>query len=171
ELHLLGLPAELRNLIYTYALVESKTRHINVHETGHTEPPLLLACRQIREEAAPIFYSDNNFMLHIHEYDGVVAIPFYRLLQKYRTKRKTNNVRHTLCHGPGRDDCGEVVNTDNLMIWLTAFFDTPEICPFLHQDVVANSGNAEVIARGAFGAVKRFRHKPWDVVEKVVGDY
>ncbi|EME44942.1 hypothetical protein DOTSEDRAFT_23045 [Dothistroma septosporum NZE10] len=49
--HLLGLPGELRNKIYHFALMSNPW--IKVVATGPIQPPLLRVCRQTREEALP----------------------------------------------------------------------------------------------------------------------
>ena len=57
--HLLGLPAELRNKICGLALISDTP--IGVAAAGLTQPPLLRACRQTREEALSVYYCDNAF--------------------------------------------------------------------------------------------------------------
>ena len=64
ECKLLGLPAELRNRIYTLALVNDETFDITErHRTNvdRVEPGLLATCRQVRDEALSIFYGGNTF--------------------------------------------------------------------------------------------------------------
>ncbi|KAK5171288.1 uncharacterized protein LTR77_004432 [Saxophila tyrrhenica] len=58
---LMGLPAELRNEIYRYALVRKNKYHIKHGKRQPKEPGLLLANKQIREEAASIYYQENTF--------------------------------------------------------------------------------------------------------------
>lgn len=55
-----GLPAELRNTIYSLVLVESSQVVISV-ERRNQPPALLATCTQVREEAASIYYSLNHF--------------------------------------------------------------------------------------------------------------
>jgi hypothetical protein len=54
----LDLPAELRNRIYDYALAGPThgRQDIPVSEGRCSEPGILRACRQTRQEATPIFY-------------------------------------------------------------------------------------------------------------------
>jgi hypothetical protein len=54
---LLRLPGELRNQIYRLAIVQND--RVSVMTTGITEPGLLVN-HQLREEAAPTFYSEKN---------------------------------------------------------------------------------------------------------------
>lgn len=70
---LLGLPAELRNRIYTLEVThehnlymttlkpEPQGRLISERSLPTKEPPILLIWRQIRNEALPIFYGQNIF--------------------------------------------------------------------------------------------------------------
>lgn len=54
---MLGSPAELRNRIYEYALYTDLCRLTK--QNGVPEPPLLWACKQVRNEAIGIFYYIN----------------------------------------------------------------------------------------------------------------
>lgn len=64
---MLGLPAELRNHIYNFALTQA--HEIKVCENRHnTEPGLLRTCRQIRKESSSIFRKDNEFNLAIFDF-------------------------------------------------------------------------------------------------------
>lgn len=68
------LPAELRNAIYEMAVLEEDAIDVNIKpvssrspnsDSGHwpswKPPALLQTCRQVRSEAAPIFYGNNTF--------------------------------------------------------------------------------------------------------------
>lgn len=63
---LLELPAELRNKIYFDVLVSEKplgiAKQTHIYDVRHKAPALLQTCRQIREEARTIFYSNNTFL-------------------------------------------------------------------------------------------------------------
>ena len=60
---LFQLPAELRNMIYEYALIEPDNDCIDVREDD--VPGLLRTCRIIREEASPMFFGQNRYFLHL----------------------------------------------------------------------------------------------------------
>ena len=51
---LLELPAEIRNMIYTHVLIDDDIVFFDENESS--QPALLQTCRQVREEAAAIFY-------------------------------------------------------------------------------------------------------------------
>lgn len=55
------LPAEIRNTIYAYTLFEPNGANINA------EPALLGTCKQIRSEAALMYWAINEFKINIHE--------------------------------------------------------------------------------------------------------
>ncbi|KAK3648928.1 hypothetical protein LTR56_003788 [Elasticomyces elasticus] len=75
----LRLPAELRNIIYELALLRDKHytagRTASCHECRNLEPvdnPALLAtCRQIRDEALPMFYDTNSFNLWMGDWGSI----------------------------------------------------------------------------------------------------
>jgi hypothetical protein len=54
----------MRNRIYRYVLV--KAVPIQPTIVFHKEPGMLQTCRQIRREASKILYTENTFILRIH---------------------------------------------------------------------------------------------------------
>lgn len=75
---ILALPAKLRIRIYQYSLVSNSLLHTEARPetlkqisvlpfktTFAREPPLLLTCRQVRDEALPIFYGGNVFFCEL----------------------------------------------------------------------------------------------------------
>jgi hypothetical protein len=68
RLSLLGLPAELRNSIYTLSVTEpNKALAVVVSPSHYRQPPLLRTCQKIRSEALGIFEAENRFMLHVND--------------------------------------------------------------------------------------------------------
>ena len=65
QCHQLDLPAELRNRIYEFVLVEDEPIVLfdwNLRCTDYRwQPKLLRTCKTIRSEAGPIFYGQNTF--------------------------------------------------------------------------------------------------------------
>ncbi|TKA69474.1 hypothetical protein B0A49_05212 [Cryomyces minteri] len=60
----LELPAELRNNIYSLALVQPS--RINVYDgSSSKQPPLTRVCKQIRGECLPLFYGANEFYAEV----------------------------------------------------------------------------------------------------------
>lgn len=65
---LLDLPAELRNQIYHYVVVDPERISIdlsNLDGPNTKQPALTKVCRQVRAEAITIYYLDNKFNLTI----------------------------------------------------------------------------------------------------------
>ncbi|KAK4613897.1 hypothetical protein CLAFUW4_09502 [Fulvia fulva] len=60
---LIGIPGELRNRIYRYALHEN--HDIQITATDDTEPGLLQTCRQVQGEACSIFRAETRFSLNV----------------------------------------------------------------------------------------------------------
>ncbi|KAF4624850.1 hypothetical protein G7Y89_g13321 [Cudoniella acicularis] len=75
----LKLPIELRNMVYTILVKSSSTVHLRY---GHGPTDLTLAiratCRQIYDEASPIFYR-NNFRFYEVPKDPLAIISFEKL--------------------------------------------------------------------------------------------
>src|ERR1700761_7255173 len=63
DLKFFDLPGELRNRVYRHALHQPDG--ITIDSQNWLQPPMLLVCRQMREEAKSIFYKENDFSLHI----------------------------------------------------------------------------------------------------------
>ena len=59
----LDLPAELRNEIYTYALVERIPIDVNHSRPYLREPAMLFVSRQVRPEALSVWYGENKFLI------------------------------------------------------------------------------------------------------------
>jgi hypothetical protein len=90
ESRFLSLPPELRNEIYRLALTKPGriwflcgTHHFDKHAV----PPLLQVCRQIRDEALPIYFGGNSFSFFItlalqHKLEQFVTTIGYQSLQQ-----------------------------------------------------------------------------------------
>ncbi|PIB02976.1 hypothetical protein CB0940_11667 [Cercospora beticola] len=60
----LDLPAEIRNRIYSYYFAASDTKP-QYNLVNYRDPPITLACKQLRRESLPIFFSECTFLLTI----------------------------------------------------------------------------------------------------------
>ena len=79
---LLSLPAELRNRIYSFTLISTKSIKIRTHSDAadgpkHVEPGLLRTCRQVREECLKMYYQFNTFSLKCQ----VIVVPDLKELE------------------------------------------------------------------------------------------
>ncbi|KAG8158243.1 hypothetical protein KVR01_012004 [Diaporthe batatas] len=61
-LSFLDLPAEIRNTIYRFSLIESSP---DQRIRGLVQPPLARTNRQVRSESLPIYYGNNRFQVEI----------------------------------------------------------------------------------------------------------
>ncbi|KAK3710460.1 hypothetical protein LTR37_010303 [Vermiconidia calcicola] len=109
---LLGLPAELRTLIYEYSLVEQRSIRVTKQLK---QPALLLTCRQVRTEALELWYRSNTFKTAIADCDASLHQSFYVHLRKVgtsvaRSARITMSFHGTMC------------NWDNLARWCYAIW-------------------------------------------------
>lgn len=73
QAHLLDLPAELRNTIYRLTLTTNDAITINSNASPQRWA-LLRTCKTIRDEATPIFYSENTFHLPLDGEQNAASI-------------------------------------------------------------------------------------------------
>ena len=148
---LLMLPAELRNSVYSYALVESRNFDIQRSSTPPKEPDLLWTCRQIRKEAYGVYYGENKFIFHVVRCDAAHYIKWCSLS---RDRLSVDGVYFKLT-GAGQ--------WSNLQLWLKAFYE--KRCTGVGDlDGKASSGNRHMRAVGqlfALGARLRDHRVPW----------
>ncbi|KAK5135519.1 hypothetical protein LTR08_005154 [Meristemomyces frigidus] len=69
DLHLLGLPRELRDRIWELVLVKRKLL-ISVQPGRYRLPGILRTCKQTVAEAAPIYFAQNTFQCYAGECKG-----------------------------------------------------------------------------------------------------
>ena len=97
---LLALPPEIRDHIYSLAVVEVKPIELLNVRPFLTEPGLLATSRQIRAEATPIFYGENVFQLvnsysaeHFIDVFNKTKLPLIRSIRAFQE-------RQALAHHP-----------------------------------------------------------------------
>lgn len=76
---LLALPGELITMIYEWSLVEAPGNKIQITR-DLKPPPLLSACRRIRNDAKAIWLEQNRFEITIRDCDASILDAFYRRL-------------------------------------------------------------------------------------------
>lgn len=150
----LGIPGEIRNLIYEYCLVEEDD--IVIDDNNHSEPGLLRSCRQVREEASEIFYEDNDFFIRIWDLELKPRIGHWLW-----RKATCVDIEH------------EGVNSwSNFKDWLRQYWVT-----IIHnadtgtsKEELARPGSDEGVVEAAFDIVDTLAavNTPWSVVEDVL---
>lgn len=78
---LMGLPPELRNMIYEPALTEPTKLDVTQH---FTQPALLTVNRAIRAEARILWYTQTDFVISVHDYDARKVNRFTKYLRGAR---------------------------------------------------------------------------------------
>jgi hypothetical protein len=105
ECHLFAIPAELRNRIYRYAMIQDGD--LTVTPRGPSEPALLRTCYVVRDEACSIYYGENQFLLHIEDWNGMKFHGFLRQYHKYAPRsslRISENMSFLLLGSPNWDN-------------------------------------------------------------------
>ncbi|KAK5703618.1 hypothetical protein LTR17_021942 [Elasticomyces elasticus] len=150
---LFTIPAEVRVRIYEYALISNAPIMI---EKDEPQPNILRTCRQIRKEAMSIYYTENDFSMTVHQWDGLAAVPFRKLMLN-------GHLALDLCTG-----C-DVVNFENLMKWTEAYHEDHENVVGLSQNKVrGHDSRAKTLARRVFGTVEVMRSEKWYEVFEVL---
>jgi hypothetical protein len=156
------LPGELRNEIYRLALVsrgsggEEEQQPIPVTKTRFTEPGLLKVSKQLRLEAATIFYAENTFSLDIPHYDSAVCLSWSRktafLWRDYRLvpRRRHSGFRQA--------------NAANFAVWLQRIH-AGKLEPVVFESLEGKHVKWRIIGF-MFRLAKELRTWPWESVEE-----
>lgn len=146
---LLGLPAELRNEIYRYALVEGE---ITIGLAGLVQPGILRTCQQMRCEASGIYYQENNFTITIINLRSLVPARHW-LINAGLDEHRILELRGGL-------------NWSNLNAWLRDYHEADRYLKVLWN---GDDGWAQYKAVGnAFEIVDLMLDLPWSRVEAVL---
>ncbi|GIZ46507.1 hypothetical protein CKM354_000963300 [Cercospora kikuchii] len=155
--HLLNLPGEIRNTIYRYALI--KTKPMKVTSKGPGEPSLLRVCNRIRREARSIYYAENEFELHLEDFDGEALVPFknqYSYFSNWLTGQCLGvNVTNLMKGKP---------NWENLVAWIKADRNRRAFWP----DIFREYCPTHQVAASAFRIVDSMYMRPWFEVERAL---
>lgn len=151
---LLGIPPELRNHIYRYALVQDSGIQVSAQE--RLQPALLRTCRQTRKEASSIFYEENTF-----EVNTVDMKPQLPLQHWAETEVGAKNPKLITINILG------VSKWCNLKDWLEQYHS----CKIFGLSDAANTPVRIQCAARAFRIVDKMPGVPWAVVEAVLEEY
>lgn len=111
---MLKLPAEIRVLIWEYALHEAGRIEVTTHLR---QPPLLRTCKQIRRETVDIWYTENDFHIHIHDLDAAISNAWARHTVSLCVQRSVQKEGESLLTNV-QWTCHHSCNWDNLMVWM-----------------------------------------------------
>lgn len=138
---LLDLSAELRNMIYEWALCEEEA--IAIKECSLNEGPgLLRTCKQISEEALAIYHCENKFEIDIFNFNIDLAIACFHRPYALKYYLGDNNLMNSW---------------SNILKWLHVYHDN-EMPLFCASDVGHASEDFHV-AGCAFDIVRERRHQ------------
>ena len=143
---LLSIPAELRNVIYTCAIVDAEPTEIT---DALRFPPLLQTCRQLRKEAFGIYLTKNNFFFEVRDCDGSILIAFNKHI------RASTDIGSDLNMGFRTTDSG--ANWTNVMSWCKANFVGDCHYYSIKEDgdrFVRNPSSVHTVVGGAFELVQ-----------------
>lgn len=164
---LLELSGELRNRIYEYTLCEEEP--ITIDRYNLEEPPLLLACKQIREEASSIYYGENDFEFEVPNFDLDVAIEYFR---RPSALKYHNDNRFTVRIYPDVPTGQITASWPNLLRWLRAYHDNkvPLFCGAGPKEEGHYDWEQFNVAECAFDTVQTLRDEGtrWEVIEEVL---
>lgn len=157
-LPLLNLPGELRNRIYRLSLPET----IDVNTSTFPEPPLLLTCKMIRQEASEIFYNESRIHIYLPSRDST---HYMALISKIPTFKALGVVPITpVIHATGSPDWANFL--EYLRRKHAVEPSTFRIAP------KANERLARTVAEGELQAlctmVKDLYEVPWLTVQRAV---
>lgn len=161
---LLGMPPEIRNRIYREVLVDYDD-YISLYDErlefpdfvrkGNTrQPGLLRSCKQVRQEALPIFLQENRFSTWIREGKLEPHLEHWFWKTKVRSIAVTHDIKW-----------------NNVKIWLKAYWDGRlgddvyrEVFSYYDEPIYKVCLNAYEIAR----LLKGIR---WQVVDAVLDEF
>lgn len=160
-------------MIYRLALVDSQPI-ILTDDHGFEEPMLLITCKDIRKEAATIFYAENTWKVDAKDYK---ISTYLRWLRIVRAVCKRNEVLFSVAMSQTTTYGSYNPNWTNLVEWLKAFHKgTTRRHIMKPSDARKQDGfdstNIDLIAVGMiFETMKNMRAKKWDRIEKVLKNF
>ncbi|KAK5127468.1 hypothetical protein LTR85_006807 [Meristemomyces frigidus] len=151
----LRLPAELRNIIYHYTLVQQTCIVIEAGDTPPLEPALLHVNRQVRREAIDMYYQQNEFEFTIANCDASCYLKWCKSTQR----RKRSNLIWRF------ETIGNT-NWPNLWTWLKAYYHDECYCIEEPESAVGEGDDLAIVR--LFRIVRRMKREKasWEKVRK-----
>ncbi|KAK4500771.1 hypothetical protein PRZ48_008961 [Zasmidium cellare] len=156
---LFTLPAELRNRIYHYAVVDPNANGETVIDhTNYAQPALLRGSRQLRYEASPVFYYENVFRFSCPDFDCTALVSFSKHYRRYWGSHRAGKFKFEI--GGQRKDWG------NLMRWLRLVH--ARVVPALNRVSTQDDMSGRSLASRAMAVVRELRDLPWARVRLIL---
>lgn len=143
----------MRNRIYRYVLVDH-THPILLVESDHHQPALLRTCKQIREEALGIFYSENQFIL------GLVGLEVRPQLEHWLWKETQISMAKVICAGR--------MEWSAMMPWLRLIHARKVDLVTRFDWIFVDNEFWGSILNDAISIVWALRHTPWKATLKAL---
>ncbi|KAK3724441.1 hypothetical protein LTR37_001065 [Vermiconidia calcicola] len=144
----LGLPGELRNRIYRFALLVNG--QVEVNKSNYMQPGLLRASKQLRMESCKIFHEENAVHLIIYN-------------MKFEPQPQHWIWTRTPEHQPHMLEEFSTASWDNLKDWLRRRWEGDGV-----RGLRGCAYERARIFTEAFNIVDSMANSPWSVVEQVL---
>lgn len=167
ESRLLRLPAELRNEIYRYTVIDDSAIIIDVH--GFREPHLFMACKEVRKEAAPIFYAENKFQIDIEDYGIAILHSFHNIILPavHRGEAHISVFRRFAIASTSTTP-----NWSNVLELLREYHSARISTRYMRPSNMPEDEPLDTsILGGMFAMIDRMKENPWPEVEEVVMEF
>ena len=143
---LLGLPPEIRDLIYGYALHECECIAL---QDEPLPPAWLQACQQIRDNVLEMYYNLNRFDIVVRNLDTRLLIDWTRWLTSMGVEPKIYIVI-AISH-----------NWENLLAWCKAVWEDQAYCSLIHLHH-EHARQTHVVVVTAHRIAVEYRGLPWE---------
>ena len=160
-----NLPAELRNRIYEFVLLQEDDEAIEIGSTGVPEPSLLLTCKQIRKEGLPIYYEENTFDIFSRDFDSSVML-------KWAERSRLVTTEEALASGNNHVRSSSMQpNWLNLSLWLERYHKKEVHDCIYHPTKAPAHFSADLRVVGVmFCLVLSLRDRPWSGVKQLLDE-
>lgn len=164
---LLRLPAELRNVIYRYVLVQVDP--IDIANDGHQEPALLTTCKEIRQEAVTLFYCENEFEIEMIDWNIINFLKWDKILAAALGDGDNFDCARgrTRCVGPSDDP-----NWANLHHWMKEYYHDNTVLEQTEPSSLCSGEETDVyVVASMFVVLNNMKSKTWEEMEGILKEF